>query len=1165
MGVVGILLFSCAHLNAQTFSIQSGNWNSPSTWSSGIVPDVSSGSIIINHKINISPGISLTVDELMLNDTLLIESGATIILNNAIRAGADLQILTGGLKIYGRLICRDSATFSGTTLTNTFFYDGSTYEHQYFNTAGTPPIAWWSANSNLEITGYTKPKTLNNVLWSQSFGNVIYNCPGQQSFIEFVGRLKTIKGNLLIINTNGKVLRLSLDAVTSTTITIGGNLIVSGKSSVWFSRAATTSVFIGGDFRILSNATASTYLTTTGNCNVNVEGDFELNSTSILRFASGTLTGIGTLRVNKNFLFSNGTLTVSTGTGVGTIEMKGSSSQSLSSLGLWTSGVKLYVSNAHGVIVQDHSKVEGDVVVSSGAQLIFPATNFTVHGNLTIQSGGSIRSNNGTLSLGGSGNQSIALAGDTLHHLNINKPSGTSVAFSDASNLSGVLSVVSATTTVFSNGNLTLLSSSDDGNDDASIYTIPSGSSLSGDLTVQRYMSGEGSIYRYISSPISNATVASLMDDFPITGTFTNPSTGPGILATIPSFYYYDETLSTDLGWTPYPLTGLAKDNLLSPGRGYAAYVNEASNSTTWDVTGPINQGDIAFLITFVNTSDPTNDGWNLVGNPYPSSIDWNAVGGWDKVHVDNGIAVRDNGIDNFLYWDGEVGSLGSGRIAKGQSFWIKTNDVNPQLRIKETAKTNALTSFYRTKTSEPDYLEVTIQSSQHIDKTYLRLRDHSRVGFDSMDVVKFPNDFMNLSFETNNISLAISAMDQLDCTQAYPLTLSFTKMSAESFAQSPFGIYQLGVHAHGLFANNGITLYDHFTNTSFNLTTTDYSFSISEDSASYTRNRFSLFFVSPSLHDNLSILADSILCDTSPLYKIELQNTQNNTQYKLFSNEKEMASSTSKIMDSLLIELETKDLNNGFLTFKIKARNLCNIKEIKNIFVWKQKTHAPNLLASTACNSDTTTLIIKDAIDANAFNWYDYKKSFLFQTRDSSLQVYIQKSTTFFASSVFNHGCISQQASTYANVLWFDMPTITEYEGLLHSNYSSNIKWSLEGEDISGADLSTLEPTTTGNYTVTVTHDDCHESAFHYFIYQDGSCKVFPNPAEQFVQVIAPKGEQIIRLEIMNSSGQSVKIFLAEPYSKSETLAVGDLAPGIYSINVFTTKILYKIRFLKK
>src|SRR6478609_9001817 len=184
LGVVGIvMLFSYASSNAQTFTIQAGKWSSPSVWSNGIVPDSTAGSVTINHKIRLPADTVLKVDQLTLRDTLIIEAGSTLLLSNGLTKIPDLQVLAGGLKVYGRLVCLDSTITSGTTTENTFFYDGSTYEHRFLSVAGTPPVATWSTNSNLEITGYRSTKTLNNVLWSQSFGNVIYNCPKQEVFI----------------------------------------------------------------------------------------------------------------------------------------------------------------------------------------------------------------------------------------------------------------------------------------------------------------------------------------------------------------------------------------------------------------------------------------------------------------------------------------------------------------------------------------------------------------------------------------------------------------------------------------------------------------------------------------------------------------------------------------------------------------------------------------------------------------------------------------------------------------------------------------------------------------------------------------------------------------------------------------------------------------------
>jgi hypothetical protein len=1164
LGVVGIMLINYATLNAQSFTVQSGNWNSPSVWSGGIIPDASFGSITINHKVNVT-GSSLAVDELILNDTLLIASGSTIILNNARGATADLQILTGGLKISGKLICRDSATFLGTTITNTFFYDGSTYEHQYFNTAGTPPSAFWATHSNLEITGYTNSKTLNNVLWSQSFGNVTYNCPGQLSFIELAGRLKNIKGNLSILNTNGRVLRFSLDATTSTTIIIGGNLIINGRSSVWFSRAATTSVFVGGDFRNLSTSTASSYLTTTGNCIVNVEGDFEMNSVSILRFASGSLTGTGTLRVNKNFSFLAGNITVSAGTGVGTVEMKGSSSQLLSSLGTWTSGVNLLVNNSQGVIVQPNSKIEGNVIVSSIGQLKLPSSNFILHGNLAVQNGGSIQTNKGILSLAGSMNQSLALAGDSLHHINVNKSTATSVMFSNASKLTGALSIVSTNTTVISNGNLSLLSSSDDGNADASIHILPTGSSISGTVNVQRYMSGEGRMYRYLSSPVSNATVDSLMDDFPITGTFDDPSTGSGIRPSSSSFFYYDETLPGSLGWIAYPSTGSSSENFLEVGRGYSAFIREASNSTTWDVTGNINQGDIILPTTFTNTGNPTNDGWNLVGNPYASSVDWNITNGWDKTHIDNGVAVRDNGSGNFLYWDGAVGSLGSGRIAKGQSFWIKTNGVNPHLKIKEAAKISASTVFYREKISNLDYLEISIQTKDGIDKTYLRLRDHALSEYDSLDVVKLPNDFMNLCFEQSKTPLALSAINYIDCSKFYTLNLSFAKKNDGTFVRSPIGNYTIKANAFGLFVNTGVVLHDNFTNGNYTIAATDYSFNVTQDSASFKSDRFSLYFNSPAVKDSVSILSDSVVCDTKPFYKIELKNVQENTRYKILLSDRMIDSDLAQQNNSLSFEIATDELNDERTTITVDANTLCHSKQIKKFNLRKQRTNLPTLVAETACNSETATLHIENAKEAIAFNWYDNNQNLIAQTQDSTLIAPIEKPSTFYASSVFDHGCTSNTSSVHADVVQYDVPTITEANGLLFSNYSMGNQWYLNGGEIIGANQSTLEPLTSGMYSLTILYKGCLDSTSHHFIYQDGALHIFPNPVENEMHVVAPKGEEILQVEVFNTSGQLIHVFVVTSQPKAEIFATNGLAPGVYSLKVITTKNRYRNRVLKK
>ena len=162
------------------------------------------------------------------------------------------------------------------------------------------------------------------------------------------------------------------------------------------------------------------------------------------------------------------------------------------------------------------------------------------------------------------------------------------------------------------------------------------GSSVTGNVTVQRYMSGEGRLYRYLSSPVNNATVA-LMDDFPVTGTFLDPTVGSGIVSASPSLFAYDESVGMfQEGWQAYSRSGPASDAPLAVGQGYAAFVRNRT-STLLDLAGTINQGDIQLPLGYTEHNG-TGNGWHLVGNPYPAAIDWDATV-LDKVALSQTIA----------------------------------------------------------------------------------------------------------------------------------------------------------------------------------------------------------------------------------------------------------------------------------------------------------------------------------------------------------------------------------------------------------------------------------------------------------------------------------------------------------------------------------------------
>ncbi len=57
-----------------------------------------------------------------------------------------------------------------------------------------------------------------------------------------------------------------------------------------------------------------------------------------------------------------------------------------------------------------------------------------------------------------------------------------------------------------------------------------------------------------------------------------------------------------------------------------------------------------------------TVQGWNLVGNPYPSPIDWDAASGWTKTNVDNATYRHVNNA-TWASYVGGVGTNGGSQI----------------------------------------------------------------------------------------------------------------------------------------------------------------------------------------------------------------------------------------------------------------------------------------------------------------------------------------------------------------------------------------------------------------------------------------------------------------------------------------------------------------------
>jgi hypothetical protein len=299
-----------------------------------------------------------------------------------------------------------------------------------------------------------------------------------------------------------------------------------------------------------------------------------------------------------------------------------------------------------------------DLVIASGAQLLLYGGTLAIYGSLT--SNNAITVNSGTISFTGSTPQVIpanAFVSNTIPNLTTNNTAGVTLA--GALNITGIMKPQAGI--FYTGGNLTLRSTS-------TLTALVDGSgsgTISGNVTMQRYMP-KGFGYKYISTPFSSATVADMAP-------YVNLS------ATFPRFYSYNEDLAS-AGWVTYTTS----TNALVPMRGYAANFGTSLSALTMSLTGPVNNGP--YSATLYNNNRTYTQGFNLMGNPYPSPIDWNASSGWTRTNVDNAIYYF-NASDTNQYtgrYSSYIGGVSSDGVANNiipamQGYFVHvSNGVYP-------------------------------------------------------------------------------------------------------------------------------------------------------------------------------------------------------------------------------------------------------------------------------------------------------------------------------------------------------------------------------------------------------------------------------------------------------------------------------------------------------
>jgi len=493
-----------------------------------------------------------------------------------------------------------------------------------------------------------------------------------------------------------------------------------------------------------------------------------------------------------------------------------------------------------------------------------------------------------------------------------------------------------------------------DATGDASIGQIASGAIAgtgAGSITVERYLTG-GSLtnrgYRLLTSPVTSGsgdyTIDYLKNSIYITATTTTGGFD-NTSAANPSLYLYRENLVTPSNTTftgsnfrginninTSPLYGMDDATYTTANipiangflcffrgdRSATSFVNETKTNytpqaVTLSTTGTLNIGNVVVKDWFTPASSNLSytsaspfAGYNLVGNPYASAIDWDtfqttslATGGiYGTSTVSKTIYVLDPVSHNFgAYISGNGGLGGTNNatniISSGQGFFVVatgTTPVQPQLTFTESAKTTTQNTGIKLLMGAP----VNLAGNQ-----YLRLK-LAKDTFNTEDIVVSFNNQASNNYNTDldatyksgygAVSLAGISHDNVKVAiHSMPLPKAQAETLGLSVNASATGVYSLSLkNINAVPRLYDVWLMDKYQGDSLDMRQNhSYSFNIyKNDTASFGSSRFKLV-----LRQNAAYayrLVDFAAAKTPDLRQVEISwNTLNEGNYTNFTVER--------------------------------------------------------------------------------------------------------------------------------------------------------------------------------------------------------------------------------------------------------------------------------------
>jgi hypothetical protein len=353
--------------------------------------------------------------------------------------------------------------------------------------------------------------------------------------------------------------------------------------------------------------------------------------------------------------------------------------------------------------------IDRNLTINAGSTLDHGAGNQTIDIQRNFTNNGNLFSRNGLMNFNGTLLQQITASTTTrFYNMRVGNAAGVTIV-NGVYELEGAYTPASGNFDVGAATSFTLLSNAVS---TARIAQATTGT-VFGTMDIQRFIGLRSAGYSDMSSPVVSTAFADWDNELLLVYAYAPP-------LAYPSAYSYDET-----AFDYVPVTSAA--TVISPGQGFEVYLDSYGTYATFENTTIDSRGtpvigdvDVSSSITF------SNDGWNLIGNPYASFISWDNLFSASS-GVSNSIMIYDEVAADF-----EVISTGSAfEIAPHQGFWIQANSGSPSVVFTESKKTNSNTSVFKSLENSNFSLKLESKVRSHFFTSKTQFVDLTNQDFD--------------------------------------------------------------------------------------------------------------------------------------------------------------------------------------------------------------------------------------------------------------------------------------------------------------------------------------------------------------------------------------------------------------------------------------------------